>query len=353
MTLQAVAGFLGQTGLQHPAMLYRNQIAAIAGRRSGFFRYGDFTLTPSGANMSITIGRGEAYVHGTEAVTTQGGYFVWNNTNEVLAWPAAAAQPRIDSLILRVIDTDYGSDPAGSKATWEIVQGTPAGSPVQVPDSAFAPAGAYYHPGAWMRVANYTLGASITNLAAATAAPGVNYVRQGRLQVVSAYGSEPADPQRGDVVQYLSGNHAGVGFNYTGSGWTALGWSDWQTWSPVVRNNGISGTPTTISSTTDHARYKRVGDIVLYNFALTVNAAAANGASVSLPVSSPTIRTHHAGNMYVFGSGAPSDQVGVAYQGGGPGAPWDRLYAVSINTGLRDFASGNVVRGSGFYYVDK
>src|SRR3954469_13008509 len=105
MTLQAVAGWLGQTGLQHPASLYRNMLAAIVGRRSGFFRYNDFTLTPSASTMQLTIGRGDAFLMGTEGVTTQGGYFVWNNADETLAFPAAVSLPRIDSLILRVIDT--------------------------------------------------------------------------------------------------------------------------------------------------------------------------------------------------------------------------------------------------------
>lgn len=138
---------------------------------------------------------------------------------------------------------------------------------------------------------------------------------------------------------------------WNGSAWIYPYAPDWQNWSAVVRNNGISGTPASISVTIDHARYKQVRDMVWYSFALTVNAAASNGASISLPVSSPTIRTHHSGQLWVFGTGAPTDQVGVAYQGGGPSAPWDRLYAVNVNTGLRDFASGNVVRGSGFYRV--
>lgn len=354
MTLQVVAGFLGQTGLQHPAMLYRNMIAAICGRKTGMFRLNDFALTPSGSAMSVTIARGDAMLMGTENVSTQGGYFVWNNANEVLAWPAAhASLPRIDSLILRVIDTDYGADPAGSKAVWEVVSGTPNASPVQVPDSSFAAAGAFYHPGAWYRVANFQVPALATNLAAATMTFFRNYTRGGAFELVATYGQEPSDPVRGDAVMYNSGTHAGVAFQYDGVGWSPAGWQDWKTWTPVVRNNGISGTPATVSSTPGDCRYKQIGDTVFYHFTLTVNAAVTNGASISLPVASATTRTHHAGNMYVFGSGAPSDQVGVAYQGGSPSAPWDRIYAVNINTGLRDFASGNTVRGSGFYYVDK
>lgn len=356
MTLQVVAGWLGQAGVQHPANLYRNMLAALVGRKSGWFRGGDFALTPSASAMSLNIGRGDAFLMGTEGISTQGGYYVWNNATETLAWPAATTLPRIDSLILRVIDTDYGSDAAGSKATWEVVSGTPAASPVRVPDSAMAAAGAYYHPGAWMRVADFTVPASASNLAAASSVVGTNFVRLGRPQLVSSYGQEPGDPQNGDLVQYTGGAHNGVLFNYGQGSWSPAGFRDWQTWTPVVRNNALSGTPGTISSTVDHARYKQIGDMVFYQFALTVNAAASNGASISLPVASNTVRTHHSGNLYVFGASAPTDQVGVAYQGGAPGVttgPWDRLFAVNVNTGLRDFASGNVVRASGFYYVDK
>lgn len=352
MTLQAVAGFLGQSGILHPANLYRNLVAGIHGRRSGFFRPGDFALTPSGSSMNITIGRGDAMLMGTESSTTQGGYYVWNNASETLAWPAAAAQPRIDSLILRVIDTDYGSDPAGSKAVWEIVSGTAAASPVRVSDSAFASAGAYYHPGAWYRVADVTVPAGITNLAAASITFGLNYTRQGRAQLVSSYGQEPGDPQKGDLVQYNGGTHGGFVFNWNGTAWVPAGSQDWQTWTPIVRNNAISGTPATISSTLDHARYKRMGDMVFYQFATTVNASVTNGNSISLPVASTTLRSHAAGSLWGFGPSAPSGQMGIAYHGGVAGN-WDRLHIVGSNTLLLDLASGTVIRGSGFYYVDK
>ena len=94
MTLSAIAGFLGQSGLQHPAKLYRNWTAGMAGRRSGFFRYNDFTLTPSGSAMSLAIGAGDAFLLGTETATDQGGYYTYNNASETLAWPASTSLPR-------------------------------------------------------------------------------------------------------------------------------------------------------------------------------------------------------------------------------------------------------------------
>jgi hypothetical protein len=351
MTLQVVAGWLGQSGIQHPAKLYRNMLAGITGRRTGAFRYGDFTLTPSGSAMSMAIGRGDMYLHGTESVTDQGGYFVWNNASETLAWPAAAAQPRIDTLVLRVIDTDYGADAAGSKATWEIVSGTPAASPTAVPDSAFAPAGAFYHPGAWVRVADVTVPGGVTNLSTATLSQTLRYVRQGRAQVVGLYGQEPTDPQRGDLVQYNSGAHSGVMFNYTGTAWVPAGSMDWKNWSPVVRNNAISGTQTVVGSTTDYARYKQVGDMIFWQMSVAVTGNASNGGSVTLPVSAAN-RSFAAGSLWVVGSGAATDQVGMAYHGGSAGA-WDRLHVIGPTNSFRDFPSGTNLRGYGFYHIDK
>lgn len=219
MTLQAVAGFLGQVGLQHPAKLYRNMNAGLAGRRTGAFRYGDFALTPSGSGMSLTIGAGDAVLMGTETATDQGGYYVYNNANEVLAWPASTSLPRVDSLILRVIDTDYGSDPATSKATWEVVSGTPAASPTAVADSAFAPAGSYYHPGAWWRVADFTVPASSTNLAAATLSHKQKYARIGG-HTICLNSDKPSDARLGDTATLIDVTGSGQWVYYTGSAWT-------------------------------------------------------------------------------------------------------------------------------------
>jgi hypothetical protein len=236
VTLQVVAGFLGQSGLQHPANLYRNLVGALGGKRTGAFRYNDFALTPSGSNMSLVVGPGDAVLMGTENSTTQGGYYVWNNANETIAWPASTSQPRIDSLICRVIDTDYGADPAGSKAMWEVVSGTPAASPSAVPDSAFAPAGAYYHPGAWWRVANFQVPASASNLAAATLTHFRRYARVGRhtMGLSTAF---PGDSQNGDQFTVLDGSLAGALYLYQNGAWR-LSASERKSYTPTLSSTG-------------------------------------------------------------------------------------------------------------------
>jgi hypothetical protein len=48
MGLQSTPGYIGQTGFQTPVELDRNFVEALAGGKSGAFRYGDFAFTPSG-----------------------------------------------------------------------------------------------------------------------------------------------------------------------------------------------------------------------------------------------------------------------------------------------------------------
>lgn len=215
MGLQTVPGFLGTAGLSHPVQLFRNQEAALCGRRTGAFRYGDFALTPSGSAMQLTIGAGDAFIMGTEQ-TTQGGYFAWSNASEVVAWPAAAGSPRVDSLVLRIIDTDYGSDASSPQALWQVVSGTPSGSPVKVPDVNFASGGANYRPGAWWRVADFLVPNGTTNLAAATLTHYRRYARIGR-NVLCNFADLPSDAQIGDTAWLL--DRTNVTATYNGTAW--------------------------------------------------------------------------------------------------------------------------------------
>lgn len=294
MTLQVVAGFLGQAGIQHPANLYRNLVGALGGKRSGFFRYNDFLLGPSGSGMTMNVGPGDAIIMGTEAVSTQGGYYVWNNAQEAFSWPAAVSLPRVDSLILRVIDTDYGADPAGSKATWEVVSGTPAASPTPVADSAFAPAGAFYHPGAWLRIADLTLGASITNLASATISHKRKYARLGRRTLCLA-ADLPSDAQQGDVATLLDGTTPNLSLTYNGSAWvvpeSVIPWITFPFAGGFVDGSSLSNEPA--------AGYRIVGNMVEFrgsvkNSGGTNIATGSNFTIGTMPVGArPTATTGH------------------------------------------------------------
>lgn len=154
MGIQTIPLGLNDPTINHPVELWRNFHERLFQARAG-------SLSPSHANLSkvvgslaLTVSKFGIIIPGTETSTTQGSYFVWSNEDETMAWPGPSAQNRIDSLILRVIDNQYGTITGQSRAEWEIVQGVPAGSPVARPDSDFNLGGTYYKPGAWLRVGN-------------------------------------------------------------------------------------------------------------------------------------------------------------------------------------------------------
>lgn len=90
----------------------------------------------AGANMSVDVAAGSAFIDGTES-GTQGFYHVHNDATVNVA--LAASDPtnsRIDLIVARVRDAEY----SGGVSTWSIeaVTGTPAGSPAApaTPDNA-------------------------------------------------------------------------------------------------------------------------------------------------------------------------------------------------------------------------
>lgn len=349
MTLQVVAGFLGQVGLQHPANLYRNFAGALAGKRTGAMRYNDFAITPSGVAMSISVAAGDAVIMGTEAVSTQGGYYVWNNAAETIAFPAAAGSPRYDSLIMRVVDTDYGVDALGSKAMWEVVSGTPGGSPVPVADSVFAPAGANYHPGAWWRVADILVPASVTNLSTATVVHKRKYARVGRNTMVLA-ADLPADAQLGDTVTIIDGSDAGTQMLYNGSAWVQTSSRAYVDYTPTFYSNATAGTAIAGGSVVvTYARYRLEGKMCHYYGHAQINTTTAGGVGVSLPFNTTVRRFDF--NAYLRGPSGYTTSFGGGHT---PpiSAPFNRIYVVSnTNAALNIAASGDTIHWNFVYEI--
>lgn len=222
MGLQTVPAYIGQTGYLHPVELDRNWIEAVAGRRTGAMRYGDFATTLVGSNsFQMAVSSGGAVILGEEAgQTQQGAYFVWSNASENLLFAGPSGSPRIDSLVLRVVDTQYGSDPGSPRAEWEIVQGTPAGSPVAKPDSDFAAGGGHYKPGAWWRIKNVRINPGDTDLIGGQVTDLMTWVRTGGRVLCRSKASFPTDNQPGDKAYDLS-----TGIEWT---WGISGaWSGW------------------------------------------------------------------------------------------------------------------------------
>lgn len=133
--------FLGAAGNAYPAARLRRVMQTLNGDREGVIEPDGLTVTATGpASMNVQVAAGRAWVTG-DAITRQGSYLVENDA-AVTVGPLGAAHVtlhRIDLVVLRVRDAapDGGSDTV-DEARLEVVQGSPAGSPVPplVPGSA-------------------------------------------------------------------------------------------------------------------------------------------------------------------------------------------------------------------------
>lgn len=198
MTLQAAPAFIGTTGYEHPVELLRNLTSALAGRRSGLFAVGDFLVSPTANTQEVSIAKGFVYLQGQES-DAQGGYFCWSDAADTYIFPAPSAQPRIDTLVLRVIDKTYGADEADEGAYIEIIQGTPNASPVAVADSTFDTSAVNWRPGAWFRIADVRINPGDTVVPGGQIANNLKYVKTPALipKKTAQYGSP--NPQSSTV----------------------------------------------------------------------------------------------------------------------------------------------------------
>ncbi|MFD9813980.1 hypothetical protein [Streptomyces sp. NPDC059080] len=95
--------------------------------RGGLVPGGDAFALARVSDMQCAIGQGRAIIQGR---AWQGAYPVVVTAPEVLAFADGdPLYPRIDAVLIRVVDTEYDLAPH-SAARLEIVQGTPATSPV-------------------------------------------------------------------------------------------------------------------------------------------------------------------------------------------------------------------------------
>lgn len=208
--------------LSHPEILDRNVSAGIFGERSGGVRPGDFAITPTGVTRQFSVASGQAYVHGRENAQ-QGGYVAWSDASENLLLAAPAASPRIDTLLLRVYDEQYGTLPSGtSRAQWDIVQGVAAASPNVRPDTDFLSAGSQYVPGAWWRVADFRSNPGDTTIPLGQIYPSLTHARIGgrtygnRFASTTGFGGRPTDGVKGE---YFSELDTGYEYIHNGTKW--------------------------------------------------------------------------------------------------------------------------------------
>lgn len=261
MGLQVVPGYIGQSGYNHPVELFRNLLKAQTAAGKGYMRSSsDFSFTPSGASLSLAVAEGWAAIHGTEN-SSQGSYFVWSNGADNIAWPSASGQPRIDSLILRVIDKQYGTDPDANGAQYEVVQGVPSGSPSAIADVEFEPGGDFHRPGAWWRMANVLIEPGDTVMSATTITDLRGY----------------ADFQR---------NNSNILKNWYDNTLQ----SAWTPYTPTLTADG--GSPTIGTGGVIAGRYKALGKTVHYRGRLLFGTGASAGTGafyVSIPLTAASV----------------------------------------------------------------
>lgn len=141
MTVRTVPIFID--GNTHPAEETRQALGSLLGTATGSFAGGvgasdrahgvvnvsDFAVTQrgAGANMSVDVASGYAWVRGTENAH-QGAYHVYNDATVNLSIAAAdATNPRIDLVVIKVQDAFYSG--ATRSASVTVVTGTAAASP--------------------------------------------------------------------------------------------------------------------------------------------------------------------------------------------------------------------------------
>lgn len=213
MGLQTKPAYIGTAGFTNPVENDRNLIEHTFGR-SGVLRYGNFDLAAVAGVMQGQIQGGSAVILGS--ASTQGAYWGYSDAQENLAWPAAnGSNPRWDTLIMRVIDTQYGASGAGDQLRWEILQGTPAASPVVLTDTQINTN--FPQPGAWMRMWDVRVPAGVTNLTTATFTRRFPYTNtNGVLLYNSAVESRPAGLYRGETLMDVS---TGLRYWWNGTLW--------------------------------------------------------------------------------------------------------------------------------------
>jgi hypothetical protein len=198
--------------------------------------------------MQLTVGGGSAVLPGRETGTTQGMYWAWSDASEVIAWPAAGGSNRMDSLILRVADPQYGTITGNGRAYWDPVAGSGASAR---PDSDFLSGGAKYQPGAWLRVYDILVPAGATQLTQGNVAFKAGYATT--LGFTPSFstaipgglvpGEERIDQ---DTFAPLSGGagHSPSAYMWDGSAWVrSRPYRAYQTLSAIASTVTFSGVP--------------------------------------------------------------------------------------------------------------
>lgn len=198
MGLKTQPAYIGQTGYLHPVELDRNLIEGMFGGRTGALRVGDLLVSPGVGTRAVQVAAGRYHIVGVENAQ-QGSYFAWSDGLDTFLLASTATNPRIDTILLRIYDDQYGTISGSPRAEFAVVQGVAAASPTARPDSDFNVGGSFYVPGAWARIADVRVNVGDTTIPSGQITNVNRYVRWGTHTVCTST-TRPTDPAVGDTV---------------------------------------------------------------------------------------------------------------------------------------------------------
>lgn len=234
MGLQPVPLYIGEALFNNPVENDRNLLELMY-NRTGLIRPGHFKVTPTGTARQVSVAAGGAILVGVEN-STQGAYGVWSDGADTYTFAAAVGNPRIDTLVMRAIDEQYGSDPGISRSEIEIVQGVAGGSPVARADSYFNTGGAAYKPGAWYRLSDVRVNVVDGILPPGQIVETLQYVRPvGGITVCTSTTRPATDLQEGDRIYETDTK---LNRQWSGTVWVLL--------PSVIYQNTLSGTTASV-----------------------------------------------------------------------------------------------------------
>lgn len=233
------------------------------------------TVTPS---MGVIVSSGDAFIYGQSSAGVQGVYHVYAMSNEVVPLAAAhASLPRIDLVVARVYDSEY----SGSDDEWgyEVIQGTPASSPVPPTIPTATSSSLVLAQVAVAAAATSIVNADVTDLRRIAVALGADHV------LPSTWDSSPTNRASGGVAHYPDTGKTNR-FDYANNRVVtteALRARDTYTplWTAASGGLSIGSSPTNVG------RYRQLGvDVegsVVLNYG-TSPAAGTGAMRMSLPV---------------------------------------------------------------------
>lgn len=158
MTLKAIS--IGVNSYQNLVETDRALVDSLAGQLPGVLlspgvamsAITDLRVT-AGTGHTVDVGAGKAVVREKTTPLVRGAYFFQADAIEAsVALPVPDTQPFYAAVVARVTDPQYGTVTGNVGARIDVIKGTPAASPVVVPDATID--AVTNTPGGWIRLAD-------------------------------------------------------------------------------------------------------------------------------------------------------------------------------------------------------